>query len=225
MATVTWTLADIVKEIPIAAKVFQRHRLDFCCGGRQSLAQACAATGADPAAVMREIESAAQAASEAQDRDSIRWTDRPIPELVQHILDRYHATLRTEIPRLIELSRKVEERHADKPDRPAGLADLLTDVQAAVDSHLEKEEQILFPMIIAGHGQMAYMPIQVMMMEHEDHGRNLRRIREITRDLAVPEHACASWRELYRALAEFEADLMYHIHLENNILFPRVLGS
>jgi len=106
-----------------------------------------------------------------------------------------------------------------------GLADLLTEVRTAVESHLAKEEQILFPLIVAGRGRTAHMPVQVMMQEHEDHGQNLRRIREITSDLTVPEHACASWRELYRALGELEVELMDHIHLENNILFPRVLAG
>ncbi len=119
----------------------------------------------------------------------------------------------------------MEDAHADKPERPAGLADLLTEVRAAVESHLAKEEQILFPLILSGRGQMAHMPVQVMMQEHEDHGENLRRIRELTNDLQIPEYACASWRELYRSLARLEVELMDHIHLENNILFPRALAG
>jgi regulator of cell morphogenesis and NO signaling len=125
----------------------------------------------------------------------------------------------------VELAGQVERAHVDKPDCPRGLSDLLADVQAAVESHLSKEEKILFPLILAGRGQTAHMPVQAMIHEHEDHGQNLIRIRKLTKDLKLPEYACASWRELYRALGELEVELMDHIHLENNILFPRALAG
>lgn len=214
------TLGNLVTASPAAAKVLQRYRLDYCCGGKQTLGEACAAENIDPEAVLRDIDAAGTGSV-----DVARWDERPLDELVQHILDRYHAPLRVELPRLIELAGQVERAHADKPDRPLGLSDLLTEVKAAVESHLAKEEQILFPLIVAGRGRTAHMPVQVMMKEHDDHGQNLRRIRQITNDLTVPEHACASWRELYRALGELEVDLMDHIHLENNILFPRTLAG
>jgi regulator of cell morphogenesis and NO signaling len=214
------TLGDLVTTRPSAAKVLQRYRLDYCCGGEQSLKQACAAKKVDPETVLHEID-----AGGVSGREDMRWDQRPLDELVKHILHRYHAPLKTEIPRLVELARKVERAHADKPDRPDGLAALLADIQAAVESHLTKEERLLFPAIVAGRGPTTYMPVRVMMQEHHDHGENLRRIRQLTEDLTAPEHACASWRELYRSLAELEVDLMDHIHLENNILFPRALAG
>jgi len=220
MMTTERTLGDLVTQNPAAAKVFHRYGLDYCCGGKQSLNEACAAGGVDAKTVLREAEAAG-----AGERDEVRWDERPIAELIQHILVRYHAPLKTEIPRLVELARLVDRVHADKPDRPRGLAELLVEVRAAVENHLAKEEQILFPLILSGRGQHAHMPIQVMIQEHEDHGQNLRRIREITKDLTLPDHACASWRELYRSLAELEVELMGHIHLENNVLFPRALAS
>lgn len=212
------SLAQLVTAYPAAAKVFQKYRLDYCCGGKQSLVDACAAKNLDVEEVLRDVEAARQI-----EESDIRWDKRPIDQLIQHILDRYHAPLRTEIPRLIELAGQVERTHADKPDNPVGLFNLLTDVKAAVENHLAKEEQILFPIILAGRGQTAHMPMQVMIQEHEDHGHNLQRIRDLTHDFAVPEYACASWRELYRALEELEVELTDHIHLENNILFPRAL--
>ena len=220
MKNIESTLGDLVTAYPAAAKVFQRYGLDYCCGGKQSLRQACAAENVDAEAVLGDIEAAGTV-----NVDVVRWDQRPLDELVQHVLDRYHAPLRTELPRLIELAGKVERAHADKPDRPAGLADMLIEAKAAVDSHLAKEEQILFPLIVAGRGRTAHMPVQVMMQEHEDHGQNLQRIRELTGDLTIPEHACATWRELYRALGELEVELMDHIHLESNILFPRALAG
>ncbi|WP_428267665.1 iron-sulfur cluster repair protein YtfE [Haliangium sp.] len=214
------TLGDLVTAFPAAAKVLHQYRLDYCCGGKQSLREACASEHVDPEAVLRDIEAAA-----TESPDDARWDQRPLDELIQHILDRYHAPLRSELPRLIDLARRVERVHADKPDCPAGLTDLLVDIHAAVLNHLGKEEQILFPVILAGHGQAAHMPVQVMLQEHEDHGQNLQRIRDLTGDLTTPAHACASWRELYRALSELEVELMDHIHLENNILFPRALAG
>ncbi len=141
MAKTDLTLGELVAANPAAAKILRRHGLDFCCGGKQSLREACAADGIDPDAVIREIESS----SSTDGRDDSKWALRPIAELIQHILDRYHAPLRTEIRRLVELSRQVERVHADKPNRPEGLADLLVDVREAVESHLEKEEKILLP--------------------------------------------------------------------------------
>ena len=139
------TLGDLVTAFPAAAKVLQRYRLDYCCGGKQTLREACVAGDVDAETVLRDIEAAGTG-----NVDVARWDQRPLDELVQHILDRYHAPLRTELPRLIELAGQVERAHADKPDRPEGLADLLTEVKAAVESHLAKEEQILFPLIVAG---------------------------------------------------------------------------
>jgi regulator of cell morphogenesis and NO signaling len=220
MVNTQQTLGELVAAIPAAARVFHRYGLDFCCGGKQSLAQACAAEQLDPEAVIQEIETTA-----ASEQEQVRWDQRPLEELIQHILDRYHAPLKTEIPRLVDLARQVEDSHRDRPDRPAGLADLLEEVRTAVESHLAKEEQVLFPLILSGRGQMAHMPVQVMIKEHEDHGQNLRRIRALTNDLRIPDDACASWRELYRSLAQLEVDLMDHISLENNVLFPRALGG
>ena len=219
--TVEQTLGELVTAQPAAAKVFYRHGLDYCCGGKRSLGQACAARGLDVETILGEID---EAKADGNDAD-VRWDARPLEELVDHIVQRYHVPLRTEIPRLIDLARKVEQAHADKADCPKGLADLLVQVREAVESHLTKEEQILFPLVIAGRGPTAHMPVQVMIQEHEDHGQNLTRIRKITNNLSVPEDACATWRELYRALAEFECELMDHIHLENSILFPRALAE
>lgn len=214
------TLGELVTIHPFAAKVLHQYGMDYCCGGQQTLADACTVAGVDPAGVAAEIEQAS-----AQNPHAERWDQRPLSELIDHIVSRYHAPLRTELPRLIELASRVEQAHAERSDRPAGLARLLSQVRDAVESHLEKEEQILFPLIRAGRGRMAQMPVQVLIHEHDDHGQNLTRIRQITHDFSLPPNACASWRELYRALAELEGELMDHIHLENSILFPRALAE
>ncbi|HZW91210.1 MAG TPA: iron-sulfur cluster repair protein YtfE [Myxococcaceae bacterium] len=213
------TLGQLATAVPAAAKVFYRHGLDYCCGGNKPLATACAEHGLDVAEVLAELQAAATTAPAT----GASWAERPIPELILHILQRYHEPLKLEIPRLVELAFTVERVHAGKPGCPAGLANHLAEMRRAVDEHLLKEEQILFPMILAGRGGMARMPIQVMLSEHDDHGQALRRTRALTDDLQLPDGACAKWRELYRALEELEQELMDHIFLENSVLFPRAL--
>ncbi|HUM11403.1 MAG TPA: iron-sulfur cluster repair protein YtfE [Myxococcaceae bacterium] len=216
------TLGELAVAVPTAAKVFYRYGLDYCCGGKQSLAEACARGGLDPAEVLEAIR-ADQAAVGGD--GGLRWLDRPLTELVQHILERYHAPLRPELGRLLALARRVERVHAGKPGCPVGLAAHLETVRAFVEEHLAKEEQVLFPLFLAGRGRQASMPVQVMLREHEEHGDALRRIRELTNDLRLPPEACATWRELYRSLGALAVELMEHIHLENNILFARALAG
>ncbi len=212
------TLAQVATSHPEATHVFLRHRLDFCCGGRQRLGDACDAAGLDPRSVIEEI------AAEAEDAELTGCDTRPLPELIELILKRYHEPLRRDLPVLIEAAQKVERVHGDKPACPRGLAAHLVHMQAEVEQHLAKEEQVLFPAIRSGSaGARVQMPIRVMTQEHDDHGANLRRLRELAADFQPPQGACATWRALYAGLAKLESELMEHIHLENNILFPRAL--
>jgi len=210
------TLAELATSHPAASRVFHRHGLDYCCGGRRSMAEACRERDLEPGNLLAEIESEAGG-------DTPVWTGRPLSELIGFILERHHRKLRSELPELVALAAKVEARHADKAGCPTGLAEHLRMVHAAVLDHLEKEEQVLFPLILSGRGPFAEGPVQVMELEHKDHGENLARIRELTHDLCLHPEACTSWKALYLRLDEFEADLMEHIHLENNVLFPRAL--
>jgi regulator of cell morphogenesis and NO signaling len=217
MADSLVTLAQVVAAGPSAARVLYRHRLDFCCGGQRTLGDACSEAGLNPRSVLEEIE------LESASRAPCPIPTEPI-QLVDHILDRYHRPLRPELARLLEMAQKVERVHAQKRTCPTGLASHLSEMQQAIEEHLTKEEHILFPMIQSGQGHRAYMPVQVMMQEHLDHAASLRRIRELTGDLRIPAEACATWRALYEGLAALEFDLMEHIHLENNVLFPAVLA-
>ena len=218
MDTQTITLADLAVTRPGATRVFLASGLDFCCGGRRPLAEACAEKGLDPAVVLQAI-----AVADQDGGDLTRWANRPVAELMDFIVSHYHARLRTEIPELILLADKVEKVHAEKASCPRGLAALLGAMHAAVLDHLAKEEEILFPMIRAGRGRRAGGPIHVMEQEHDDHGRSLARLRELTADLTAPPDACATWRALYLRLGRLADELMEHIHLENNVLFPRAL--
>ncbi len=215
----TSTLAELVATHPAAARVLHRHRLDFCCGGERTLAAACDRRGLDPQALIAEIEGVVTGTTEP------RPSELAPERLVDFIVDRYHVPLRQELPRLVQLARKVERVHAEKPTCPAGLADHLEDMCRAVDEHLAKEEQILFPMIRTGRGHLAHMPVRVMIQEHDDHAASLARTRVLAHEFALPESACTSWRLLYDGLLALELELMEHIHLENNVLFPAVLNG
>lgn len=173
------------------------------------------ATGHGPSA-------AEQAAlpSPPRERD---WHAASAAELIDRILVRYHAEHRRQLPELIRLARKVELVHAEDPACPAGLAAQLRDTARELESHMRKEEEVLFPLLARGDGTAAEGAILAVRNEHEEHGHQLRRLVELAHDLTPPLNACASWRSLYVALRAFRSDLLDHIHLENDILFARGL--
>ena len=211
------SLGELARENPSATRVFLRHRLDFCCGGKQSLAEACAKANLDVAAIVDELEHEARRGD-----DPPSWDARPLAELADHIEAHYHTALRRDLPSLIEAAHKVERVHATKPAVPAGLASVLEAFLEEMQQHMAKEERVLFPMIRRGaRGEAVYMPVRVMETEHDTHAERLRSIRALTGDLRLPPHACATWTALYRGLETVEAELMQHIHLENNVLFAR----
>lgn len=153
------------------------------------------------------------------------WSTRPPEAIIAFILHRFHEPLRRDLPVLVSDARVVEAASGSSPLSPAGLSDHLEQILMAVESHLAKEEKILFPLILAGRGGSAFMPIKVMMAEHEDHVANLQRTRVLTHDFALPADASETWRALYLDLQRLEADLNMHIDLENNVLFTRVMSG
>jgi regulator of cell morphogenesis and NO signaling len=210
------TLAGLAITHPAASRIFHREGLDYCCGGKRSFEEVCEKKGLDATALLTEIEQ-----SSSQGAGS--WSDCPLSELITHIVDHYHVLLREELPQLVALAAKVEDRHSDKDSCPRGLAAHLDSIHTSLLEHMAKEEQVLFPMIQAVYGKITSGPVQMMEQEHRDHAENLRRTRALAHDLIPPEEACTSWRALYLRLDQLEADLMEHIHLENNVLFPRAL--
>jgi len=206
------SVADIAAALPGATAVFRRHKLDFCCGGKAALADAAATRGADLATIEREL-----AALEQPETAAPADTDG----LIDLIETRYHAAHRRELPELIRLARRVEAVHGDRPDAPRGLAGLLEDIAAELGAHMDKEEQVLFPLMRRGGHPMIAHPIGAMRHEHDETGEQLRAVEELTNGGALPEGACNTWRALYAGTRKFADDLMEHIHLENNVLFPR----
>lgn len=214
------TLAQLAMTRAGASRVFHRHNLDFCCHGDISLADACQKKGIDAGALIREMEAEERTADPVEP-----WHTRALPELVEHVLSQFHEPHRQELPRLQEMAERVEKVHADKSSCPRGLAALVAGLAADLEQHMQKEEQILFPMIVSGEGKGAAAPTQVMEQEHVDAGAGLAAIRAKTTDYQPPADACGTWQALYLGLEEFERDLMQHVHLENYVLFPRALQS
>jgi len=211
-ALIEWRLGAIAQQIPGATAVLRRHKLDFCCGGDATLAVAARERGDDAAKIAAELRALAPLPADAPEEAEA---------LIEHILERYHETHRRELPELILMARKVEEVHAGHAELSKGLSLLLEHIAEAIEEHMQKEERILFPMIRAGLGRAAVGPIAVMRHEHVEHGERLRQLEELTRDHTPPADACTTWRALYAGTRKLVDDVMQHIHLENNVLFPQ----
>ncbi len=220
------TLADIVTANPGAARALERHHLDYCCGGRQTLSAACSEQGLDPQLVLDDL----QATPDAGHPD---WASMAPTELVDHIEATHHRYLHDELPRLDALAEKVAGVHAARHPELPGVAELVAALRADLEPHLAKEERVLFPMIREldasvtapdFHCGTLANPIRVMLAEHDQVGELLAELRDTTDGYAVPTDGCASYRALYTGLAELEADTHLHVHKENNVLFPAVLA-
>lgn len=209
------TVGEIAAALPGATAVFRRFGMDFCCKGNVALEDSARQRGVDVAEVERALS--------ALDGDVADETaPKKTAPLIDHILARYHETHRRELPELVRLARLVEKVHAGKANVPNGLADLLERMAAELEQHMRKEEMILFPaMKLQADGLRLDAPIACMRHEHDGHGEHLREIDALTNGITVPAGACRTWQALYAGLAKLNEDLMQHIHLENNVLFPR----
>jgi regulator of cell morphogenesis and NO signaling len=229
----TTTVADIAAGSLNAVRVFERLGIDYCCGGKRPLADVCQERGIDAAAIQAELEAANQTAA-VEDRD---WKTATLRELAAHIVDTHHGYLKRELQplhdRLAKVYRVYNERYGPTF---AGLPEVFADLRAEMEMHMRKEEMVLFPAIekiesaVQAGGPLppspfgtVANPIRMMEMEHESAGNALAEIRRITRDFEVPDYACVTFRALMSGLEELERDLHLHIHLENNILFPRAV--
>ena len=206
------SIGAIAVQIPGATAIFRKLKLDFCCGGQQALAKACADKGLDTEQVLQAL-------------NALKHTENlpPAPtasELVDHILQRYHEVHRQQLPELIRMARRVEAVHREHPNVPQGLADHLEAMEQELLNHMGKEEQILFPLLKSGGHPMVNYPIGMMRQEHISHGAQLERLAELTAQHVPPASACNTWQALYAGTARLTEDLIEHIHLENNLLFP-----
>jgi regulator of cell morphogenesis and NO signaling len=210
MPTTQTHLSELATTVPAATRIFHRHRLDYCCGGKRPLAEACAESGLDADAILGEILAAATPTDAP-------LSDRSPAEIAAYVVERYHEPLREDLPRLTAMAQKVERVHGDKPGCPLGLGAHLETWCAALLEHLDKEEQMLFPSLDTPELGI----VAALMREHDDHAEALSRNRELTDDMTPPAHACTTWRALYTGLESLEREMMEHVHIENHVLFPR----
>ncbi len=230
------TVRDIAVELPYAPRVFAKLGIDFCCGGKRPLTQACDETGVAVSEVVNQLESAEQAIREGREAAEKNWNASAIGDVIDQILNRHHVYVREESPRIQQLFAKVATKHGENHPELLHARELFDALAGELMVHLMKEEQILFPYIrrmeeskISGEAVppscfgTVRNPIQMMFMEHDNAGELLKEIRKETNDLKTPADACMSFQALYRDLLAFEADLHQHIHLENNVLFPKAL--
>lgn len=208
------TLGEIAARLPGATSVFRAFKLDFCCGGDVPLEAAAQGRGLDPQLVVRELEALAASGNPVS-------PELDTASMISEILTRFHEVHRRELPELFKLACKVEAVHGDHLAAPNGLADTLQEMIGELEVHMKKEELILFPAMLRNTGSPLSVPISQMRHDHDDHGKHLRRLDEITHGFDLPEGACRSWQALYAGTRKLADDLVEHIHLENNILFPR----
>lgn len=229
------TVRELAVEIPSATRIFEQLGIDYCCGGGKSLNEACAQAGISVDQVLSTLEQGS-ALSQAATRELPDFRQSSLKELIDHILTKHHVYVRQELPRIQQLLAKVVAVHGPNHPELAVTQQLFAQVSAELSSHMMKEEMVLFPYIAelesaTNSGRRAPQPafgtiknpVRMMEMEHEEAGNALQQIASETSQYTPPEDACFSYKTLYSALKEFEADLHQHIHLENNILFPRAV--
>lgn len=220
-------VSEIVVHNPASTRVFHRHGIDFCCGGKRPLGEVCAERRLDVDQIRREI-----AAADPGDRDEEDWSAAPLADIVEHILARYHRPLQEELPRLAAMAQKVLRAHGARfPEMIPPLQERLEALVGDLQSHMLKEERVLFPYIVAlekgaakgsAFGTVAN-PIAMMEAEHDDAGRLLAEMNRLTGGYRLPEGACNTFRALFHGLSELEREMHLHVHLENNVLFPRAV--
>jgi len=222
------TVADILLENPKAANVFKKYHIDYCCKGARLFEEACAEAGLDPTVLQEQIDEASE-----NPQFNMRAKDWSLDFLVDYIINNHHQYIKDTTPDLLAICDKVTRVHGDRHPELLEINETIKTVTQELFSHLQKEEQILFPAIkdlVKGDFSGKYpfnsisQPIQMMEEEHVDAGDGLEKIRQLTENYAVPADACTSYRLLYDMLEAYEADLHQHVHLENNILFPKAIA-
>lgn len=226
------TVRELAVELPNATRVFEKLGIDYCCGGKKSLQEACTAARLPVDQVLKELETSAQTVPPAE----FVLPSGSLQELIAHIVNTHHQFTREEIVRLQALLDKVCAAHGKNHPELLTIREVFQALAQELSLHLMKEENILFPYVVRMEESVVQKdpilpapfgsvqnPVHMMMLEHDGAGESLRRIRAASNNFALPADACTSYQVLYQALQGFEADLHQHIHLENNLLFPRVL--
>jgi len=219
------TVGDLAVEMPLSIRVFEAWKIDYCCGGRTPLPDAVAGSGK----TIDEFLAALDVLADVPSRD---WSGDTLTTMAGNIVSTYHAYTREELQLLEPLAQKVLGVHGDRRPELADVLSLLCALRDDMLPHMLKEEQVLFPYVTqleAGNAPTPFFgtvknPVRKMMAEHDRVGELLASLRSVTDDYTPPESACFSYRELYRRLSDFEQRTHEHIHLENNLYFPRAVA-
>jgi regulator of cell morphogenesis and NO signaling len=223
------TVGAIVRDRPSLSALFEQAQLDYCCGGKKTLAVACQQRGIDPQAFLAQLEDYAATDTVPE----VNLAELSLTELADHIERIHHAYLHTELPRLEKLVTKVAAVHGEKEPRLLQIQAVFLALSAELTTHLMKEEQVLFPMIRqleasdtlpSFHCDTVANPVHRMEFEHEEAGYALAQLRHLTENFTPPDWACNTYRVMLNALATFEQDMHQHVHKENNALFPRAIA-
>lgn len=226
------TLGQIAAKDLRKAEIFKKYGLDFCCGGKKTVKQACAEKGLDVTKIEQEL----QQADKNPSTRPLPYGDWGLDFLADYIVNTHHSYVKKSLPDIRTYAAKVAQVHGDRHPELSTVLQLVEEINRELTSHMLKEEKVLFPfikdLVAAGNSEKRVQvsqfgtvqnPINMMEMEHEMVGKNMEEIRTLTNNYTLPEDACASYSLLFRMLDEFENDLHIHIHLENNILFPKAL--
>ncbi|MBS1683091.1 MAG: iron-sulfur cluster repair di-iron protein [Bacteroidetes bacterium] len=222
------TLGQIAAKDLRKAQVFKKYGLDFCCGGKKTVKEACAEKGLDVEAVEKELSQADGAPASRP----LPYDDWRLDFLADYIVNMHHSYVKKNLPDLKAYSEKVRRVHGGRHPELIEVNRLVGEIDDELTTHMLKEEKVLFPYVKElVNAKVPHKPsfgtvqnpINMMEIEHEQVGKNMGLIRTLTNGYSLPEDACASYSLLYRMLDEFENDLHLHIHLENNILFPKAI--
>ena len=228
------TVREVTTQVPESTRIFEKLKIDYCCGGGRPLIEACDSAGVEVDNVIEMLTDLSQ--SGASESGVVDFQKLSLTELVTHILETHHIFTRSEMARIEALSAKVVTAHSANHPELLKVENLFQRLCAELKPHMFKEEQVLFPYIVAmeqaeaGGQQFPFAPfgtvrnpVRMMTKEHDGAGDILRELRQVTAHYQVPPDGCMSYQTLYRALEGFEKDLHQHIHLENNVLFPKAV--
>ncbi|HEY5037569.1 MAG TPA: iron-sulfur cluster repair di-iron protein [bacterium] len=233
------TIGEIASEFQAAIPLFEDMKIDYCCGGNRTLRDACSLAGVPVEKVVSALEKL-DAESAARQDALPDWKNKTMAELIDHILAKHHVYTRSQLSRLKVLSAKVKGVHGAHHSELSRLDEIIKEMAGEMEGHMAKEEEQVFPYLRALEaaggkkdgihdpfqgGPTENHPLKVLMWEHGMTGEEFLEIHKLTNDFTLPKDACQSYKALYRGLKEMEEDLHQHVHMENNILFERVLKS
>ncbi|MBX9571782.1 MAG: iron-sulfur cluster repair di-iron protein [Candidatus Obscuribacterales bacterium] len=223
-------VGQLVAQRPLRACVLEQYGIDYCCGGKATLEEACQKKGLQVEEILEKLLAADRKGAQSADTD---WTTASLKDLIDHIVNTYHQPLRQELSRVVQLAEKVARVHGDNHPEMVEVMNIFNRFKAQLELHMQKEEMVLFPGIasmeatgtpqIFGCGGGIEHPIDVMNQEHDEAGEALSAMRRLTNDYTPPDDACSSFKLLLSSLAQIESEMHQHVHKENNILFPRAL--